>query len=262
MKPQYFLLMVAMMYASVGPTHGQILNRIKNKIDNKIEEKVDDKIDEAFGIKKKTSESAPNDNSSSESSKSNTGGAGLISTPPDVNQNLSDAENSFKSSNYGEARYALQQAMLGVEMEIGQQILKSLPDAISGLNKDESADQVTSTGWGWAGLTIARTYTGGDKEFKVTIANNSVWMSAVNMYFTNAGYSQTTGGEQDWKQTKVQGNRAIIEFDESSGYKLSVPVGQTSIVVYEGVNFATETDMMNAAEAIKIDDIKARLGEQ
>jgi hypothetical protein len=153
--------------------------------------------------------------------------------------------------------------MLGVEMEIGQDILKSLPETVSGMKKDAGADQVTSTGWGWAGLTIQRVYTGSnDKELTVTIANNSVWMSAINMYMANGGYSQTGSSDQNWKHTKVKGHKAIIEFSEDSGYKLSVPLGQSSILVYEGVNFATEQELMTAANAIDIEAIKKKLGEQ
>jgi hypothetical protein len=87
-------------------------------------------------------------------------------------------------------------------------------------------------------------------------------MSAVNMYLSNGGYAQTTNGQQNWKQTKVKGYKAIIEYDESSGYKLSVPVGQSSLVVWEGVNFANEQEMMNAANSFDLDGIKKMLGEQ
>ncbi len=123
--------------------------------------------------------------------------------------------------------------------------------------------RVTSTGFGWVGLTIQREYNGNnDKEFRVMVANNSMMMSAVNMYLSSGGYSQSTGGEQNWKQTKLKGHRAIIEYNEGSGYKLSVPLGQSSLIVFEGVNFATEPDMMKAAETVDVDGIKATLGEQ
>jgi hypothetical protein len=73
---------------------------------------------------------------------------------------------------------------------------------------------------------------------------------------------QTSGGEQKWKQTKVQDEKAIIEFDASTGYKLSVPVGQTTLLVYEGVNFANEQDFMSAVNQINIALIKQQLGEK
>jgi hypothetical protein len=192
----------------------------------------------------------------------NNGGAGLISTPPDVKDNLSSAETAFGSANYNEARYAVQQAMLGVELQIGQAILKSLPKTISGLAYDSTADQVTSTGWGWAGLTIYRQYTKNDKQLKFSVANNAVWMQAINLYFNNGGYAQQTGGQQNWKQTKIKGLRAIIEYNESTGYKLSAPLGQTSLLIYEGINFANEQEFMNAAEQIDIGKIKKQLGEK
>jgi hypothetical protein len=275
MKQHYALLLAASFALGISTAQAQVLNKLKNKGDQKAGEA----IDKLFSgkDKKKTDQSTGqtgngttgNGSTGSENSSggsnnpSNKGGGGLSSTPPDVNQNLTDAETSYKAASYGEARYALQQAMLGVELEIGNQILKSLPETISGLNKVEEEDQVTSTGAGWAGLTILRKYNDyKEKQLTVTIANNAMWMSAVNMYFSSGGYAQTNGGEQKWKQTKVKGNRAIIEYDEGSGYKLSVPIGQSSLIVYEGVNFATEQEMMKAAETLDIDGIKKMLGEQ
>ncbi len=258
---------------SAASAQGGLLKKIKDKTANAVDRAADKMID------KKTDEiiygpdGKPVNNNGGPGSASggpssggknkmgNKGGAGLVTTPPNVNENLASAETSFKSGNYGEARYAVQQAMLGVEMEIGQQILKNLPETVAGLKKDEKSDQVTSTGWGWVGLTIQREYEEGDKQMTVTIANNSGWMQAINLYFNNAGYAQTTGGEQAWKQTKVKGYRAVIEYDDNSGYKLSIPLGQTSLIILEGVNFATEQDMMNAANTFDIDGIKKSLGE-
>jgi hypothetical protein len=205
---------------------------------------------------------AANSSGNNKSRPANKGGGGLISTPPDVNQHLAEAESSYKAGSYGEARYAVQQAMLGVEMQIGNKVLESLPEAVNGLEKVPESDQVTSAGYGWSGLTIHREYLKDDRELRTTVANNSAWMSAINMYMSNGGYAQTTNGEQNWKQTKVKGHKAIIEYDDNTGYKLSVPIGQTSLIVWEGVNFASEADMMSAANSFDIDAIKNMLGEK
>ncbi|TXK49684.1 hypothetical protein FVR03_06215 [Pontibacter qinzhouensis] len=260
-----------------------LLNKVKQKTTNKADAKVDEALDNLFGGKKKANDgttagnnTSGNSNSSSAgnsggvvygskggSKATNKGGAGLAATTPDVNLNLSEAETSFKAGSYGEARYAVQQAMLGVELEIGQKILASLPEAISGLKKDEEVEQVTSMGWGWAGLTILRQYTDSqEKELRVTVANNAAYVNMVNQYMTTGGYAQTTGGQQDWKQTKVKGHRAVIEYSDGEGYKLTVPLGQSSMLLYEGVNFKNEQEVMAAANAVDIDGIKKMLGEK
>jgi hypothetical protein len=263
MKLKILLTGCALIFAFSVSAQG-LVGKLKQKANQAAEKALEKKAAEKAGV---NTDADPNANDAGSNPNAgnrptNKGGGGLVSTPPDVNQNLADAESSFKSGSYSEARYAVQQAMLGVEMEIGQTVLKSLPETASSLPKVTEEDQVTSTGYGWAGLTIQRIYRKDDKELKTTIANNSAWMSAINMYLANGGYSQQTGGQQNWKQVKVKGNKAIIEYDESSGYKLSVPLGQSSLIVWEGINYASEQEMMSAANAFDIDGIKKMLGEK
>ncbi|HEX5170299.1 MAG TPA: hypothetical protein VFW11_14075 [Cyclobacteriaceae bacterium] len=250
---------VALIVNTSGRAQG-LAGKLKQKAKQLAEKTVDKKVDETVGGTDNSGSSGSGNSGGNHPS--NNSGGGLISTPPDVKQNLTDAETSYKSKSYGEARYSVQQAMLGVELEIGHQILKSLPESVSDLPMQSDQDQVTSTGWGWVGLTIKREYLKGDKELTTLVANNSAWMSAVNMYLTSGGYAQSTGGQQNWKQTKVKGYRAVIEYNEGSGYKLSVPVGQSSLIVWEAVNFANEQEVMTAANAFDIDGIKKMLGEQ
>lgn len=248
---------------SHAPASAQLLNKMKQKL----EDKAVQAVDKAVGGNKTNPAGPGSSSGTSGAGKTsrrahNKGGEGLISTPPDVKQHLAEAETTYKSGKFSETRQAVQQAMLGVEMEIGHKILQSLPESIGGLKKNPEVEKVTSTGWGWAGLTIQRQYDNNDdKELRLTVANNAVWMSALNLYFTS-GHTQTSAGKQNWKQVSVKGNRAIIEYDEGSGYKLSVPFGQNSLIVYEGVNFKNEQEMMAAANAVDIDSIKKMLGEK
>lgn len=259
MKSKILLLGLATVLAFSASAQG-LAGKLKQKAEQAAERALEKKAQEKAGIPPGNTGNTPSGNGGS--NPNNKGGGGLISTPPDVKQNLADAESAYKTGSYGEARYAVQQAMLGVELEIGQKVLKSLPETVNTLPKQAEADQVTSTGWGWAGLTIQREYLKDDKQLRTTIANNSVWMSAVNSYMASGGYAQQTNGQQNWKQTKVKGYRAIIEYNEGSGYKLSIPLGQSSLIILEGVNFASEQEMMNAANAFDIDGIKKLLGEQ
>jgi hypothetical protein len=270
-----FSILVSVMLLSSGHTFGQFLNKLKQKAEQKAERALDKKL--GLGQDQNNNNNTGNNQSTGGNSgatggssarygngnPSNSGGGGLVSSPPDVGQNLLEAEAAYKKGTFGDARYSVQQAILGVELEIGNQLLKSLPDAIAGLKKDETQDEVSSNGYGWAGLTILRKYRDDkDKQLTFTIANNAVWMASINAYMSMGGMAQQTNGQQNWKQIKYKGNKAIIEYSESSGYKLSVPIGQSSLLVFEGVNFKNEPDFMKAANEIDPDSIKKQLGEQ
>jgi len=189
----------------------------------------------------------------------NTEGGGLSGTVPDVNENIKLAESAYQSHTYTDARFSIRQALLGVELEMGQNVLKGLPDQVNGLPKQDEEDRVTNTGIGFVGLTIERVYRSDNQELSITIGNNASLLSATNAYLASGAYATT---EEEYKVITFQGNRGIIEFDESSGYTLSVPFGQSSIMVVNGVNFQNEQAMMNAAENFDLGKIKKDLGEQ
>ncbi len=274
------LISLGILLICQASANAQFLKKLQQKaadaaekvIDKTIEQKTDKLIggnSESSGDGNTANPSGSNTNPASSATGSsnsgrmrNTQGAGLVTTPPDVKENLNSAETAFKSQKYGDSRYAIQQAILGVEMEIGNKLLKSLPETVGGLAREASGDQVSSSGWGWAGLNIQRTYQSDTKQFKFTIANNSM-LSAINQFIVNGAYAQTsTNGEQKWKQIIIKGQKAIIEYDASSGYKVSIPLGQSSLLAYEGINFANEQEMVAAVNQFNIDEIKRTLGEK
>lgn len=190
---------------------------------------------------------------------SNTTGEGMITTPPDVGRSLDDAEKAFSQKKYGESRYALQQAIVGIEMEMGNQVMKSLPTKVAGIGHIPESDKVTSTGMAFVGLTIFREYYNDDQAVDITVANNSAMLTAANLYLTNPAYSS---GQENMKSVTVQGFKSVLEFSEYDGYKLSVPLGQTSIAVIKMVNFANEGAALKVADAFDLADIQAKLGDK
>jgi hypothetical protein len=224
----------------------------------KIKDKTEDKIVEGIFGKEKENESGTTGSTDqgSSSSVTNKGGAGLSNTAPDVKQNISDAESAFKDKKYTETRYAIRQALLGVEMEMGKKVLEGLPNSVNGLKKVDEEDRVTSASIGFVGLIIERVYRNDDKELKFTVGNDAALLAPVNM----GAYVAST--DQNQKQVKYKGYNAVLEYDEGSGYKLSVPFGQSSVMILEGVNYANEQEIMSSAEEFDIDKIKKELGEQ
>jgi hypothetical protein len=240
-------------------TQAQLLKKLKDKVEKKVTGKAEEP--------KKTEEPSTNEQGPQQTSggkPTNKGGGGLKNTePPDVNQQITDAEQAHKTSNFSDARYSIQQALMGVEIQLGREVLKSLPDTAANLPKDTLQDKVTSTQWGWSNMTIQRVYTDKkDKQLTITIGNNPIYSTIVFAYFNNP-YMQQAGAEnQKSKQVRVAGNKAIIEYDDSKGYTLMMPMGQTSVIVWECINFADENEVMTTAASFDIDGIKKMMGEK
>ncbi len=246
------------------PSQAQFLKKLKQKVQqttNKvIDKKVDDAVDNAVGI---DDNSSPGSGTSSSGKPTNKGGAGLKNTPPpDVKQQMTEAETAYQQNKYSDARYSIQQALIGVEIQLGRELLHSLPATVDGLPKDTTQDKVVSTQWGWSNMTIQRVYSGGkDKQITVNIGNSGLYAGLVNMYF-NSAYVQADASQQNVKQVKVKGYKAIIQYDDSKGYTLIAQLGQSSMIAWECINFADENEVMNAAGQFDIDGIKKTLGEQ
>ena len=250
------LLILAAGLLSTG-TQAQFLKKLKDKVNSAVNKNTSNNSGT-------NNDQNANSNNSSSGKPSNTKGGGLTNTtPPDVNQQIADATTAQAAGNYSDARYSIQQALMSIELQIGKQILLSLPPTVSGLQKDTMQNKVMSTQWGWNNMTIQSVYKKDDKQMTVTIGNNGVYSGFVNMYF-NSAYQQSTsdGKNQNVKQTKVKSYKALITYDDSKGYTLMVPIGQSSLIVWECINFATEADVMSAANVFDIDGIKKMLGEQ
>ncbi len=257
-----FLILPLMFCALQAKPQSRLLNKIKEKAEDKLVEEIFDK-DNYKNNKDEESNGNDNysDNSSSSSSVKNSRGEGLSASSINVEDQIDEAVSSLKSSEYSDASMAIRLAIQGIELQIGQEVLTALPADINGLNANKDNDKVTSTGIGFVGMTIEREYSKNDQLLEVIIANNSVWISSVNMYLTNTAYvNQDEEGQ--YKQIKFQDNRGIIEYDDNAGYKLSVPFGQSSILIINGVNFGTENEFMDACNRIIIKEIMVKLGEQ
>lgn len=265
MKKSTLLLMLVAVLFAYQPANAQFLKKLKDKAKNAVNKTIGTDTNNSSS----SSESQDNNNNNSSSSTSggkptNKGGGGLKNTtPPDVQQQIADAETAHTAAKYSDARYSIQQALVGVEIQLGREILKALPSPVVALEKDTTQDKVSSTQWGWNNLTIQRVYSDKkDKQLTVTIGNNALYAGMANLYFNNAYGVQADANNQNIKQTKVKGNKAIIEYEDSKGYTLMVSLGQSAMIVWECINFADENEVMAAANSFDIDGIKKSLGEQ
>ena len=129
-----YILLLCLPAFITADTHAQILKKLKEKAEKKVlgtpEETKKTEDNSSTGNNQ-------NQNQNNSGGPTNKGGGGLKNTPPpDVNQQIADAEQAHTAGNYSDARYSIQQALMGVEIQIGRQVLKSLPPTVANLPKD------------------------------------------------------------------------------------------------------------------------------
>jgi hypothetical protein len=255
----YFLCFLISIIITNNASSQSLFKKLKDKVVNKA---VDNAVDKKVGTS--PAGESGNSNSGSTGKPSNKGGGGLSNTtPPDVKAQMAEAESAHAAKNYSDARYSLQQALMGVEIQLGRQILKSLPASVNALNVDTVQDVVMSTQWGWNNLSIQRVWKNkADKQLTITVGNAGMYAGLAALYFTNAGMVEANNAKQNFKQVRVKGNKAIIQYEDSKGYTLIVSLGQSSMIVWECINFANEQEVMNTANTFDINGIKKMLGEQ
>jgi hypothetical protein len=180
-------------------------------------------------------------------------------TPPDVNEHLDNAVASLNTQQYSATRYEIQQALMGIELEIGYKVLELLPQEVNGMSYEPENDQVVSNGAGFVGLAIGREYPGRDKSIGAGVFNNSTLMAFYSGLLTNSNYSSNQG---DHKAVTVQGFRGALTFDGNSKYELGIPIGQETLFLLTCNGFADENEVLNAANQYPLEKIKELLGEQ
>jgi hypothetical protein len=265
MKRILYIIWVPILLIVNNAAYSQgILKRVQEKANKTINKAVGKEVENKTGIPSENESNNNNNNANTSGKPTNKGGGGLSNTePPDVKAQMAEAETAHGAKNYSDARYSLQQALMGVEIQLGRQILKSLPNTIVALPADTLQDKVMSTQWGWSNLSIQRVYKDNkDKQLTTTIGNAGIYAGLATMYFANAGMMEANADKQNFKQVRVKGNKAIIQYEDSKGYTLIVSIGQTTMIVWECINFANEQEVMTAANSFDIDGIKKMLGEQ
>jgi hypothetical protein len=183
---------------------------------------------------------------------------GLEKSSKDVSLSLNEAANAYSGSNYKKTRAGLTEALGNLDLMIGDKILQSFPSSVEGLAVLAENDQIASSSASWAGLIIKREYQLGDKWFSFSVMNSSL------AAFANAAINTgmyTYSNQPSQKTVEIAGNQALITFDESSGYKINLSLGQQTQILIEGVNIASEAELTQMAKAFDYAFIKKMFGE-
>ncbi len=183
---------------------------------------------------------------------------GLEKSSKEVSVSLREASTAFSGSNYKKTRSGLTEALGNLDLIIGDNVLNSFPTQVEGLAALTANDQISSSSASWVGLLIKREYQQGDQWLSFTVMNSS--LAAFSNSAINTGmYNYSNQPNQ--KNIDIAGNQAVIAFDESSGYKINLSLGQQTLVIIEGVNIPNETRLTKMAGAFNYAFIKKMFAE-
>lgn len=165
----------------------------------------------------------------------------------DVNDKLNEAQRAYQAGNFEEARFALQEALQGVNQAIGRDILEILPDNLQGMTAVEGSDNVTSANVGFAGLFVSRRYEGDNTSANIEIMSDSPLVAVVNTFLSLPAIMIS---DPNQKRVRIDGYRGMQtrnEYEDRVTYEIQIPIGSTlfSFNVSGFDNEKTVSDMLN-----------------
>lgn len=168
---------------------------------------------------------------------------------------VSTAKTSYKAGKLEDAHFALQQMLNEIDVVIGKEVMKLLPQKMDTL-KANSKDDNVSANIGFIGATIHRTYGVGKRKAELDIINNSPLLGMLNTFLTNPLFNMGSNG--DTKVLKIQGFKARLtkEGTDESGndnYRVEMPFSN-ALVTYK-LNGTNESEIVGMMNTIPFDEI-------
>lgn len=171
----------------------------------------------------------------------------------EFDKNISTARASYASGNLQDARFAMEQMLRDIDIQIGKEVLKLLPAKVGSLSMNEKEDNVTGTG-GYVGLYVSRHYGTDAKRASIEIINNSPLITSLNAILS----MPVIGGmmrDENQKIIRVQGYKSILNKNVNTetgktNYELQIPMNNTLLTLK--MDDATEGEITTAANAIPL----------
>lgn len=181
---------------------------------------------------------------------------GITVKSQDFAQQIADAKSSYSSGKLADAHFSLEQAIQEIDMIVGKEVLKLLPEKMNDMDAVANDDQV-SANVGFVGATVHRGY--GSTGSQVEIISNSPLISSLNA-FLNMPLMGGLMRNSTTKVVKIQGYKSRLEKqgDNENGkpnYQLQIPFKSALITVT--ANGMDESAVLSFANNIPLDKIAA-----
>ncbi len=179
-----------------------------------------------------------------------------VANARDFSKDIADAKSSYSAGKLADAHFSLEQAIQEIDMIVGKEVLKLLPESMNGVNSVAANDQVAAN-IGFVGATVHRGY--GDSGSQVEIISNSPLIATLNA-FLNMPFVGGMMRNSTTKMVKVQGYKSRLEKqgDNQNGkpnYQLQIPFKSALISIT--ANGMDENSVLSFANSIPLDKISA-----
>ena len=174
----------------------------------------------------------------------------------DFGKDISTAKTAYTAGKLEESHFALLQALQEIDIRIGQEVLKLLPQLLDTMKVNPKDDQVTGN-MGFVGTTIRRTY-GKAPGGELTIIGNSPFISSLNALL-NAPLVGGLMNDANHKIVRIQGYKGRMEKsteENGENYSLEIPLNNSLITLK--AYHSSESLFLKLAETIPFQQI-ARL---
>jgi hypothetical protein len=181
--------------------------------------------------------------------------ATIAFTQGDFKSQINTAKKSYAGGKLEETHFALQQALQELDIIIGKEVLKLMPQKLDSITSNPREDRVTAN-VSFIGATIHRSY-GANNRVQVEIINNSPLIGTLNM-FLNSSFLGGLSRDENTKIVKVQGYKARLEKQGENengrnNYVLQLPFnGALMIFTANGLD---EKDVLAAANSFPLQEI-------
>jgi hypothetical protein len=180
----------------------------------------------------------------------------LSASAQQFKKSVTTAKSSYASGKLEDAHFALQQSLQELDIVIGKEVLKQLPQRMDTLKVNSMDDNVMGN-VSFVGATIRRTYGLGSKKAEIEIVNNSPMLGTLNALMSSPLFGMG-GGDGKTKMVKVQGYKGRLTREEDSqgmkpGYKLELPF--SNALVSFKVSNTSDDEVLAWANTIPLDKI-------
>lgn len=181
--------------------------------------------------------------------------AGAAAFAQDFSTDMASAKSAYASGNLEDARFAMQNMITDLDIAIGKEVLKMLPQKMETYASNPKTDNVTAN-TGLAGAIVHRDYGTDEKKLNLDIMSNSPLVGSLNAMLSLPFMGNSGDGTQ--KTVKIQGYKGILQKSVDSetsktDYTLQIPLNNTLLTFT--VPNTNETEVMKMANTIPVTDI-------